>query len=817
MRKAAMKVFISSTYKDLIDYRAAAIRAVEGTNYQASKMEVFGARPDEPLEACLKEVEESDLFIGLYAHRYGYVPAGKEISITEMEYLHAKDLNKSIYCFVIDEENQPWLPKFMEGEPGASKLKDFKGRVQANHVCAFFTTAQDLGMRVANALSHFVANNLPAVDYRIPVPEHRKPKGSTLPNQPYFFGRESELALITDAISPESRTWGVLIDGPGGIGKTALAVEAAHQAPKENFDHKFFITAKVRELTPSGEKPLTDFTRPSYLEMLNELAIDLGEDEIPRLAPDERTKQLWNALRGKKVLVVFDNLETLHEDERTRLFQFLTRLPEGNKSIVTSRRRSEVDARIIRLDRLSANEALQLIVELAKNNPRLARESEKARRDLYEMTNGNPLLIKWVCGQLGRDGSALHTIEDSCKFIDNAPDGNDPLEYIFGDLLDTFTPSETKVLAALTHFTELAKQEWIAVISGLSERATQTALEDLCDRSILISNGEAQEFMLPLLAVKFIRDRRPEVVKESSDRLVDHVYALVMQYGGDTNYEGYKNLEKSWSSIAASFLLLAEINNRRLQSIRKNMAKFLEFSGHWDEFLWLNQVAEEKALITNDINSAGWSVFSIGWVHYLRGEGEKVLESARRLETYAQNTHGSLKAAASRLHGLGEYLVKKYSEAIIAYDHALAIQRTIDSTSRETASILYDAAEAKCCMKKYESAESDLREALLIAQKLDNKEGIATYTNGLAELALGQEKWKQSEELSREALALSESIGYQELIAANCLRIAKCLSRLNQPSDGLPFAQRAVLIFRRLRYRELPYALEILAECEAVS
>ncbi len=85
-----MKVFISSTYKDLIDYRAAAIRAVEGTSYQASKMEVFGARLDEPVVACLKEVEESDLFIGIYAHRYGYVPKDADISITEMEYLHAK-------------------------------------------------------------------------------------------------------------------------------------------------------------------------------------------------------------------------------------------------------------------------------------------------------------------------------------------------------------------------------------------------------------------------------------------------------------------------------------------------------------------------------------------------------------------------------------------------------------------------------------------------------------------------------------------------------------------------------------------------------
>src|SRR6185295_14509576 len=125
-----MKVFISSTYKDLIEYRAAAIRAVEGTSYQAVKMEVFGARPDEPLGACLKEVEASDLFVGIYALRYGFNPDGAETSITEMEYVHAKKLGKEIYCFLLDEENQPWLKKWIDGEPGKSKLEDFKKRIQ---------------------------------------------------------------------------------------------------------------------------------------------------------------------------------------------------------------------------------------------------------------------------------------------------------------------------------------------------------------------------------------------------------------------------------------------------------------------------------------------------------------------------------------------------------------------------------------------------------------------------------------------------------------------------------------------------------------
>lgn len=40
---------------------------------------------------------------------------------------------------------------------------------------------------------------------------------------------------------------------------------------------------------------------------------------------------------------------------------------------------------------------------------------------------------------------------EACEYLKNAPKDNDPLEYIFGDLLDTFSASETAVLAALTH------------------------------------------------------------------------------------------------------------------------------------------------------------------------------------------------------------------------------------------------------------------------------------------------------------------------------------------------------------------------------
>ena len=90
-----------------------------------------------------------------------------------------------------------------------------------------------------------------------------KPTGSTLPNQPYFFGRVDELKTIANSLSPESRTWGTLIDGPGGIGKTALAIKAAHDAPEKLFERKIFITAKVRELTRRRRKETDRFYAPN--------------------------------------------------------------------------------------------------------------------------------------------------------------------------------------------------------------------------------------------------------------------------------------------------------------------------------------------------------------------------------------------------------------------------------------------------------------------------------------------------------------------------------------------------------------------------
>jgi hypothetical protein len=103
----------------------------------------------------------------------------------------------------------------------------------------------------------------------------------------------------------------------------------------------------------------------------------------------------------------------------------------------------------VRLDRLAQQDALALLAELAKTNRHLAAAGEAGWQTLYEITTGNPLLLRWTVGQLGRHGSQCRTVADVCDYLQHAPPGNDPLDYIFGDLLDTFTPAVPQS-AALT-------------------------------------------------------------------------------------------------------------------------------------------------------------------------------------------------------------------------------------------------------------------------------------------------------------------------------------------------------------------------------
>ena len=93
--------------------------------------------------------------MGIYAHRYGYIPPGGDLSITEMEYHYAVEHKKPVFCFVVDEE-YPWRPAFIEGEPARAKLQALKETISASLVRDTFTTPEELAFKVAASVGRYL-------------------------------------------------------------------------------------------------------------------------------------------------------------------------------------------------------------------------------------------------------------------------------------------------------------------------------------------------------------------------------------------------------------------------------------------------------------------------------------------------------------------------------------------------------------------------------------------------------------------------------------------------------------------------------------
>jgi phosphoserine phosphatase len=143
------RVFISSTFSDLGEYRAAVRNTIRRLGLVDIAMEHFGSSDERPKEGCLRLLrEQADAFVGIYAHRYGFIPAGQDVSITEAEYNEAAVAKIPRFIYILDDDAL-WLPKQIEGEPGKSKLSKLKAKLKAEHFCSTFNSPDDLAAKVA--------------------------------------------------------------------------------------------------------------------------------------------------------------------------------------------------------------------------------------------------------------------------------------------------------------------------------------------------------------------------------------------------------------------------------------------------------------------------------------------------------------------------------------------------------------------------------------------------------------------------------------------------------------------------------------------
>jgi len=157
-RGAHYRIYISSTYEDLKDYREVVYRTLRQMGHDVIAMEDYVAGDDRPLDAGLKVVAECGIYIGIFAWRYGYVPEEnnpEHRSVTELEYRHARALGKPCLIFLLDEETT-WPTRFAdeytgEGERGR-RIRQFREELTRRQVVKLFKTPGELASLTSSAI-----------------------------------------------------------------------------------------------------------------------------------------------------------------------------------------------------------------------------------------------------------------------------------------------------------------------------------------------------------------------------------------------------------------------------------------------------------------------------------------------------------------------------------------------------------------------------------------------------------------------------------------------------------------------------------------
>lgn len=141
-------LFISSTFEDLQDHRRQVWNILTEYDVNIRGMERFGARKEAPLQTCLTEVEQSDIFVCIISCCLGTIDKKSAKSFVQCEYEKALKLDKEIFIYLIDTSEGNINPKHVDFGEKHEKLEAFKSILKERHTIDTFKDAGDLAEKL---------------------------------------------------------------------------------------------------------------------------------------------------------------------------------------------------------------------------------------------------------------------------------------------------------------------------------------------------------------------------------------------------------------------------------------------------------------------------------------------------------------------------------------------------------------------------------------------------------------------------------------------------------------------------------------------
>lgn len=147
------QVFVSSTYKDLIEERTAVMNCLLDNDCIPVGMEQFPAMPISQWEYIKRLIDDSDYYLLIVAGKYGTIDSETGWSYTEKEFRYALEKGMPIIAFLHKNIGELSSDKCEDRDEGRNKIDKFRNFVlNCNHLCDFYTTPDNLKYAVAKSL-----------------------------------------------------------------------------------------------------------------------------------------------------------------------------------------------------------------------------------------------------------------------------------------------------------------------------------------------------------------------------------------------------------------------------------------------------------------------------------------------------------------------------------------------------------------------------------------------------------------------------------------------------------------------------------------
>jgi predicted ATPase/transcriptional regulator with XRE-family HTH domain len=676
-----------------------------------------------------------------------------------------------------------------------------------------------------------------------------EPFKSELPVPPTsLIGREHEVSMVLQQVqNPTCRM--LTLTGPGGVGKTRLALEVARKL-SDAFEHGAYFVSLVSTASP-------EFILPAIADVLHFTFSHVGEPKT----------QLFHYLKSKRILLVLDNLEHLLSDSRL-ISELLQSCPEL-KILATSREQLNLRAEWafavqglpvpgrLSLETLETNSAVALFLQRARQahlnfTPTL--EDLPHIEHICQLVEGLPLGLElaavWVrilsCREIAQE------IENSIDFLASAvrdvPQRHRSMRAVFDYSWQLLSAQEQQVMMALSVFRGGFTREAAAQVAG----ATLPVLSTLVDKS-LIRHRTDKRYDLHELVRQYAYEQlaRADKLVELQDRHFEFFLTLAEDSRGklsDPDHLALLNLvEADYDNmrVALEWSLRFEGSQGEISPEQEKAAQgSVKLAGALFIFWWMrNYTAEgrkwlQRALDLPAKELVTWDRFraTIAAVNLAVGQSDnqKALQLAN--DNFALATRlgdRSVLAFAHHSRGLVLWKLKEYSAAADHCQRALELFRST-GMRREAAGALqslgriainqHSLVRAKAYLEEsaqllgepgdtflFNVALSDLgllaylqkdftgarayhEKTLSLFRKSGNVSEIEMALNRLADVARAENNYAEAESLYREAFEIFRDTGDKDEIASLLHNLGYVASHRGDHAEALACFQQALAL-----------------------